>query len=63
MRESKRTEKMHLPRDSTELWLEAQEPSLHAAKHRNPTADSYEAWITGRVEKRLERDQGKKEQA
>lgn len=60
MRESKRTEKMHLPKDSTELWLEAQEPAARAAKHRNPAMDSYEAWIAGKVGERLEQEKAKR---
>lgn len=32
MRESRRTERMQLPRDSTELWLESQKPKPAKAK-------------------------------
>jgi hypothetical protein len=37
MRESRKTERMHLPRDSTEAWLESQRVQRHhEAKRRNP---------------------------
>jgi hypothetical protein len=54
MRESKKTEKMHLPRGSTELWLESRTPTKGGVKHRNPPENSYETW----VEKRVERSRG-----
>jgi len=50
MRESKKTERTHLPRDSIEVWLESQTPRLSEVKHRNPPEDTYEAWIRRRVE-------------
>jgi hypothetical protein len=54
MRESRRTERMHLPRDSTEAWLESQRVRKHhEAKHRNPPKDPLEAWIERRVEDAL----------
>jgi len=51
MRESKETEKTHLPKGSTELWLESLTPTGGGARHRNPPEDSYEAWLKKRVEK------------
>ena len=51
MRESGRTEKMHLPRDTTEAWLETQAPRpRRAGKHRNPPSGVYEAWLQKLVE-------------
>lgn len=50
MRESKKTERMHLPRGSTEEWLESQTPTYTEVMHRNPPRDSFEAWIEKRVE-------------
>ena len=45
MRESRRTEKMQLPKDATEAWLETQKPSLRGARHRNSPKDTLEAWV------------------
>jgi hypothetical protein len=54
MRESKKTERMHLPRDSTEVWLESQRVQRrHEAAHRSPPRDPLEAWIEKRVEEAL----------
>lgn len=51
MRESRRTERMHLPMDSTKAWLESQRVRKHhEVAHRNPPKDSLEAWIERRVE-------------
>ena len=50
MRESRRTECMHLPKDSTELWLESQVPQARQVKHANPPEDSYETWVRRRVQ-------------
>jgi hypothetical protein len=49
MRESSRTEGMHLPRDSTELWLQSQAPARTLVRHRNPPTDFYEAWVQRKV--------------
>lgn len=54
MRESRKGEKTHLPRDSTEVWLGTQKSSAGEAKQRKPPEDTYEAW----VEKRVERSHG-----
>lgn len=59
MRESPKTEGMHLPRDSTEVWLESQRvQNRHEAAHRSPPKDPLEAWIEKRVG---EADRGKAE--
>ena len=50
MRESRRTEKMHLPRDSGEEWLDLQKPRAMGEKHRKPPANGYEAWLEKRVQ-------------
>jgi hypothetical protein len=50
MRESKKGEKTHLPKGSTEVWLRSQKPAPSEAKHKNPPGDSYEAWVEKRVE-------------
>ena len=50
MRESRKNESTHLPKDSTELWLESQTPVAHEAKHATAPEDSYEAWVKKRVE-------------
>jgi len=51
MRESKKTEKTHLPKGSTELWLESLTPAKGEARHRNPPEDSYETWLKKRIKK------------
>jgi len=51
MRESKKGEKAHLPKDSTEVWLGTQKSGPGEAKHRNPPEDTYEAWVEKRVGK------------
>lgn len=49
-----RTEKMHLPTDSTELWLEWQKPRARQRNpHMMPPKDPLEAWIERRVEEIL----------
>lgn len=50
MRESRKGEKTHLPRDSTEVWLGAQKAAASGAKHRSPPEDTYEAWVERRAE-------------
>lgn len=49
MRGSREKERTHLPKDSTEVWLETQTPMPSEAKHRNPPEDTYEAWVERRV--------------
>jgi hypothetical protein len=60
MRESKKTEKMHLPRGSDEEWLETQKPGLHGSRPRNPPENVYEAWLEKRVERRTKRKSSSK---
>lgn len=56
MRESKRTEKLQLPKDSTETWLELQKPPPGRAEtHRTPPRDSFESWVDKQVEAALKR--------
>ena len=56
MRESKKTEQMQLPRDTTEVWLESQKtPRRRAVTHVNPPEDALEAWINKRVGRALKR--------
>jgi len=56
MRESGRTERMHLPRDTTEIWLDTQTPGpSKTEKHRNPPNGVYEAWLEKLVERRRAR--------
>ncbi len=45
MRESRKTEKTHLPRDSMEDWLESQTPTPKEVEHRNAPEDTYEVWM------------------
>lgn len=51
MRESKKGEKTHLPKGSTEVWLGAQKSTPGGTKHRNPPEDTYEAWVEKRAKK------------
>lgn len=53
MRESKKTEKMHLPKETTEAWLETQEPVRMGVSHRRPPEDSFEVWVEKRVAKTI----------
>ena len=55
MRESRKTERMHLPKDTTEVWLEAQKPSMKGTRHRVPPEDSIETGIEMRVSRALGR--------
>jgi hypothetical protein len=52
MRESRRTERMHLPKDAGEDWLDSQKPKPQGKRHRNPPQDVYATWLDERVEKR-----------
>ena len=57
MRESKRTEKLRLPRDSMETWLEQQKPPpATAEEHRAPPRDALEEWVEKRVDAALKRE-------
>ena len=52
MRESVKTERIHLPSDAMETWLGSQSPKrFPTARHRTPPQDSLEAWLEARVEK------------
>jgi hypothetical protein len=55
MRESRKGEKMHLPRDSYEEWSEAQKTGVSATKHRKAPENTYEAWVEKRVKKKVKR--------
>lgn len=52
MRESRRTERMRLPRGSDEEWLDSQKPGPHGSRPKNPPENMYEAWLEKRIEKR-----------
>jgi hypothetical protein len=52
MRESRRTEKMRLPKETGEDWLDSQKPRPQGKKHRNPPEDVYATWLSIRVERR-----------
>ena len=53
MRESRRTERMRLPVDTTELWMVSQKSSPSEVRHRKPPEDSFEAWVGKRVAERI----------
>ncbi|MDV3277986.1 MAG: hypothetical protein LYZ69_05905 [Nitrososphaerales archaeon] len=51
MRESRKGEKTHLPRDSYEEWSEAQTAKLIAIKHRKAPKNTYKARVVKRPKK------------
>jgi len=53
MRESRKKEKTHLPRNTYEVWLESQTPKPSEDKHSSPPADVFEEWMKKRVDRRL----------
>jgi hypothetical protein len=56
MRESAKTEKMHLLVDTYQEWLKSQkEKPVVKGRGREVTGDSFEAWMTKRVEKQAKR--------
>jgi hypothetical protein len=59
MRESKKTEKMHLRTDSYEGWLKGQKPGRVKAEPKQPPEGSYEGWLEKRVERRFRRRTGR----
>ncbi|MDE1858241.1 MAG: hypothetical protein KGI26_04130 [Thaumarchaeota archaeon] len=44
---------MQLPRDTTEIWLDAQEPKRGRTTHEDPPGDIMEAWVESRVKQAL----------
>jgi hypothetical protein len=56
MRESARTNKTHLPKDTYQEWLRFQkEELLVKGRGKEVTENSFEAWIRKRVEKRTKK--------
>lgn len=52
MRESKKTERTHLPKDVYEEWSESQTVKAGGAKHRQAPENTYEVWVEKRVKKK-----------
>ena len=50
MRESRKTERMHLPKDSGEEWMDLQEPRALGRTHRKAPDNAYDTWLAKRVE-------------
>ena len=56
MRESSKTERMHLPRDTYEVWLKSQAARPSEARHRKRAAGgSHKARIKKRAARRRKR--------
>jgi hypothetical protein len=59
MRESARTDKTHLPKDTYQEWLKSQkEKPLAKGRGKGVTENSFEAWMAKRVEKRVKKTSG-----
>ena len=59
MRESAKTDKTHLPKDTYEEWLKSQkeEPSAKG-RGKKVTENSFEVWMAKRVERRAKKTSG-----
>jgi len=57
LRESSKTERMHLG-DAYEEWLKRQSPRQKGGRHEKPPADAYESWVEKMVKKRLAKAAG-----
>ena len=60
MRESAKSEKSHLPKDTYQEWLKSQKEEL-AVKGRGKevTENSFEVWMAKRVERRTKKTSGR----
>jgi hypothetical protein len=60
MRESAKTNKTHLPKDTYEEWLKSQKEKPFAkGRGKEVTENSFEAWIAKRVEKQGKKTSGR----
>lgn len=60
MRESAKTDKTHLPKDTYQEWLKSQKEKLSVkGRGKEVTENSFDAWITKRVEKRTKKISGR----
>ncbi len=60
MRESARTERMHLPQDTYQEWLKSQkEKPSPKGRGKEVTANSFELWVTKRVKRRIVKASGR----
>ena len=56
MRESAKTDKTHLPKDTYQEWLKSQkEKPLGKGRGKEVTENSFEAWMAKRVERRVKK--------
>lgn len=60
MRESAKTEKTHLPKDTYQEWLKSQkEELLVKGRGKEVTENFFEAWMAKRVEKQTKKISGR----
>jgi hypothetical protein len=60
MRESARTERTHLPKDTHQEWLNSQkEEPLGKRRGKVVTSNSFEVWMAKRVDKRTKKASSK----
>jgi hypothetical protein len=61
MRESAKTDKTHLPKDTYQEWLKSQKEERSKAKGhgKEVTENSFEAWMAKRVEKQAKKTSGR----
>lgn len=60
MRESAKTDKTHLPKDTYQEWLRSQKEELFAkGRGKEVTENSFEAWMAKRVERRAKKTSGR----
>jgi hypothetical protein len=52
MRESRKSEKTHLPADAYEKWLQSQKAKPTGTAHRKAAENAYETWVSKRVRQR-----------
>jgi hypothetical protein len=63
MRESAKTEKTHLPKDTYQEWLRSQkEEPLAKGRGKKVTENSFEAWMAKRVGKLAKKPLGRARQ-
>ncbi|MGD1055002.1 MAG: hypothetical protein ABR867_02855 [Nitrososphaerales archaeon] len=60
MRESAKTEKTHLPKDTYQEWLKSQkEKPVAKGRGKEVTKSSFEVWMAKRVERRAKETSGR----
>jgi hypothetical protein len=60
MRESAKTDKTHLPKDTYQEWLKSQkEKPLGKGRGKEVTENLFEAWMAKKVEKQTKKTSGR----